>query len=80
MKTVIHVNQHKIKSNRKNGERDHVITVKSGKRNRYTSGVVLVDDLGREIAKVVYRPDKPLACGAECWIEAKDWSVRVINT
>lgn len=64
MKTIIHVNQHKIKSNRKTGKTEPVITVKTYKDNKY----------GKEIeidgkCKVVYRPEKPLSCGAVCWIE-----------
>ena len=60
----IHVNQHVIKRNAKTGEREPVITVKRGKRNDYAREVEILGP-----AKVVYRPDKPLACGAKVWIE-----------
>tara|TARA_Y100001938_G_scaffold150823_1_gene243641 strand:- start:2073 stop:2309 length:237 start_codon:yes stop_codon:yes gene_type:complete len=72
MKTIIHVNQHKIKSNRKNSVEEPVLTVKTYKDNRYASEAVIVDDDGIEVARVVYRPEKPLSCGAHCWIETKN--------
>lgn len=46
-----------------------VITVKDYKQNRKTNEVWLVDDNGKCIAKLVYRPDDPLACGAKVWLE-----------
>jgi hypothetical protein len=71
MKTIIHVNQHKIKANKKTGAVASVLTVKTYKDNRYTNSAVIVDAKGNEIARVVYRPDDPLSCGAHCWIETK---------
>tara|TARA_R110002020_G_scaffold154248_3_gene333816 strand:- start:2132 stop:2371 length:240 start_codon:yes stop_codon:yes gene_type:complete len=71
VKKIIHVNQHKIKANKKSGATDAVLTVKTYKDNRYTNSAVIVDAEGNEIAKVVYRPHKPLSCGAHCWIETK---------
>lgn len=66
MKTVVHVNQHIIKSNHKNKERKPVLTVKTYKDNVYASEVVIKGD-----SKIVYRPDKPLPCGAKVWIETE---------
>jgi hypothetical protein len=57
MKTIIHVNQHKIKQNKTKSSVDPVLTCKTYKTNDY---------------RVVYRPDKPLSCGAHCWIETKN--------
>ena len=71
MKTIIHVNQHKVKANQKNGGTDPVLTVKDYKENRYAHQAVIVDKEGNEIARVVYRPDDPLSCGARCWIETQ---------
>ena len=71
MKTIIHVNQHKIKSNKKTGATDPVLTVKTYKDNRYGSQAILVDKEGNEVARGVYRPDKRLSCGAHCWIETQ---------
>jgi hypothetical protein len=69
MKTIIHVNQHKIKSNRKHGIRDPVLTVKTYKSNTYGHSAIIRDASGPAVARVVYRPDKPLSCGAHVWIE-----------
>lgn len=69
MKTRIHVNQHKIRSNKKHGDREPVITVKDYKNNRYTDTAIILDADGNEVARVVYSPDKPLSCGARVWIE-----------
>jgi len=66
MKTIIHVNQHVIKSNRKNGSQDPVLTVKTYKENKYAHEVEINGP-----SKVVYSPDKPLSCGAHVWIETQ---------
>lgn len=72
MKTIIHVNQHKIKSNAKHNEKDPVLTVKTYKTNNYTNSAIILGPDGEEVARVVYRPDKPLSCGAKCWIETQN--------
>jgi len=64
MKKKIHINMHVIRSNKKNGTNDPVITVKTYKSNTYGHEVEI---LGK--SKVVYSPDKPLSCGARVWIE-----------
>ena len=66
MKRIIHINQHVIKKNRKEGGRDAVITCKTYKDTVYGSAVTFTN------GKVVYRPEKPLSCGAEVWIETED--------
>ena len=68
MKTIIHINQHMIRANihKNKKHRDPVITVKTYKSNTYCNEV---DILGE--SKIIYSPDKPLACGARCWIETK---------
>ena len=67
MKKKIHINQHIIRSNKKNGTEEAVITVKTSKSNTYAKEV---DILGK--SKLVYRPTKPLPCGARVWIETED--------
>jgi hypothetical protein len=66
MKRIIHINQHIIKRNRKSGKADPVITVKSYKDNNYASEVKILGP-----SKVIYRPHKPLSCGAHCWVETE---------
>lgn len=65
MKTIIHVNQHKVRA----GEPE-VLTVKTYKSNDYASEAEIVVD-GSVVAKIVYRPDNPLSCGAKVWIETE---------
>ncbi len=72
MITRIHINQHIIKSNRKTGEKEPVITAKNYKQNRYGNTVTIFDASGNEVARVVYRPEKPLSCGAVCWVETEN--------
>tara|TARA_B100000212_G_scaffold292016_1_gene233873 strand:- start:18 stop:257 length:240 start_codon:yes stop_codon:yes gene_type:complete len=71
MKTIIHVNQHVLRKNTKEGSEEPVLTVKTYKDNRYAKTAVIRDDDGNEVARVVYRPHKPLGCGARCWIETQ---------
>lgn len=76
MKTIIHVNQHKIKANRKdNGDRP-VLTCKTYKDNRYghTAKILLrrIDGSRIEVGRFVYRPEKPLSCGAHVWFETEE--------
>jgi hypothetical protein len=66
MKTIIHVNQHVIKSNRKNQEDQPPITVKT-----YKSQVNAREVTINGPSKIVYSPDKPLSCGAHVWIETQ---------
>ena len=73
MKTIIHVNQHVVKANRKNGTENPVLTVKTYKDNTYAHEVEIDGP-----SKVVYSPDKPLSCGAHVWIETQD-SVTIIK-
>ena len=72
MKTIIHVNQHKIKSNNKTGERHPVLTCKTYKTNDYAHEAIIYDKEGQEAAKIIYSPDKPLGCGATVWIETRN--------
>lgn len=78
MKTIIHVNQHRIRANHKHGEADPVLTVKTYKSNTYGHEAVIRDDQGKELARVVYSPDKPLSCGARVWIQTTN-TVEVID-
>ncbi len=62
----IHVDQHAIKRNQKHGTNDPPISVKTYKSN---TKAFEVDMEGP--SKLVYRPDKPLSCGARLWIETE---------
>ena len=67
MLTRVHVNQHVVKANAKHGKNDPVFTVKRGKTNTYAHTVKITGD-----CELVYRPDKPLSCGAKVWIETRE--------
>lgn len=69
MKKIIHVNQHKIRENTRNGTEHPVITCKTYKDNRYANSVVILDSQGTEACRIIYSPGKPLSCGARVWIE-----------
>ena len=60
----IHINQHKIRSNKKHGTNEPVITIKSSVANNYAHEVQIMGG-----SRVIYSPDKPLSCGAKVWIE-----------
>lgn len=66
----IHVNQAVIRANHKSGENKPVLTVKSGKLNRYAHEVVILGP-----SRVVYAGGgsgrKPLSCGARVWVETE---------
>lgn len=66
MKKIIHVNQHVIKANRKNGVENPVLTIKTYKENIYAHEVEVLGP-----SKIMYSPDKPLSCGAHVWIETQ---------
>lgn len=75
MKTYIHVNQHKIRSNKKHGTNEPVITIKRGKENTYCHEVKIIGD---SILRYGGN-DKPiLSCGARVVIET-DGEVEVIK-
>jgi hypothetical protein len=73
MKTKIHVNQHVVRSNKKHGKKEPVLTVKTYKSNTYAHEVEIKGE-----SKIIYSPDKPLSCGARVWIETES-EVVVLN-
>lgn len=79
MKTIIHVNQHKVKSNTKNNTEEPVLTCKTYKTNVYTNEVIIYGQDGLEASRVIYSPHKPLSCGARVWIETQNKVETVIK-
>jgi len=62
----VHVDQHKIRSNKKHGARENVITIQwRGKSYKAAH----VEILGK--SKIIYSPDKALSCGAHVWVETR---------
>tara|TARA_B100000902_G_scaffold382948_1_gene421202 strand:- start:821 stop:1051 length:231 start_codon:yes stop_codon:yes gene_type:complete len=69
MKTkYIHVNQHKIRANKKHGTNEPVITIKEGSKNTYCHEVEVLGP-----SKITYGGnDKPiLSCGARVVIKTQ---------
>jgi hypothetical protein len=73
VKTIVHVNQHKIKANAKapGAAPEPVLTVKTYKSNEYAHEAVIYGQDGLEAARIIYRPQDPLSCGAHVWIETQ---------
>jgi hypothetical protein len=78
-KKVIHVNQHLIKKNQKAGTELPVLTVKTYKTNEYAHEAIILGNGGEEVARVIYRPQKPLSCGATCWVETRGEVLTVLR-
>ena len=72
MKKRIHINQHVIRANKKNGAHDPCISVKTSKENFYAHRVGIDGP-----SFVVYSPDRPLSCGAHVWIETNETVIAV---
>jgi hypothetical protein len=64
--TRIHVDQHVIRRNKRTGADDPPISVKTYKSNVKCHEVEIAGP-----ARVVYRPDRPLSCGARVWVETE---------
>lgn len=70
-KAIVHVNRHQIARNAKDGGGRPVLTVKRGKKTSYGSQVDIYDAAGNLVARLVYRPQAPLPCGATVWLECE---------
>ena len=65
--TRIHVRRDLIAADKKHGTNSKAIGIEtSGMKKRYGRSVIIFGP-----SRVVYSPDKPLNCGARCWIETK---------
>lgn len=71
MKKVIHVNKQIIGANRKHGRDDPPLTCKTYKSNEKGHEIAVYDKQGNEVGRFVYRPNKPLSCGARVWFETE---------
>jgi len=60
----IHVNQHIIKANRKDGESNPPLSIIRGGRTTHHMEIEIKGG-----SKIIYSPQKLLSCGAAIWIE-----------
>lgn len=67
----IHVNKHIIAANQKHGQEEPVFTVKNRGMTHRASEVFF------KSGTLVYRPDRPLGCGAVAWIETREEVVMI---
>lgn len=63
MRSIIHIDQHAIRANKKDGGRRPVVSVKTYKSNTKCNSARIDGP-----SEVVYSPNKPLSCGAKCWV------------
>jgi hypothetical protein len=68
MKQILHVAQDAIRKNAKHGTNDPAIIIRDYKSGQRTHEAALMVD-GRVVGRFVYRPHKPLSCGARLWLE-----------
>lgn len=66
MKTIIHVNQHIIKSNRVKGENNPPLIARTYKGSKNAHEIEILGP-----SKIINSPHKPLSCGARVWIETE---------
>ena len=69
MKSVIYVNERRQRSNRKNGTKDPCLAVKTYKGVAYGHEVVIVDDDGVEVARIVLRKSSGNDVVEKLWVE-----------
>lgn len=66
MKKIIHVNMHNIRYNTKHGTDRPIFTIKGSGKNTYARRIKI-----KGPSDLVYRPEKPLSCGARVWLETE---------
>ena len=73
----IHVDQLRIKSYIKTGEKLPCLTIQMATGPRKCRVLAVLDGEGNEVARLVESLDQPLACGARIWLETTN-EVKVI--
>lgn len=61
---IIHINRNIIQQNAKHGREEPVVRFEENNKVTYCMEVII-----KGPSRMVYRPDKPRACGAKLWIE-----------
>ena len=62
----VHVNNHVVAANRRNGEDEPPLRVKARGKNLRARRIMFDGPV-----EMVYKPDQPLPCGARVWIETR---------
>lgn len=69
--TILHVDRHVIAANRKHNQANPPLTVKYGSKGFKGSALIIKNPEGKEIGRLVYRPESPISCGATVWLEVE---------
>lgn len=67
----ITVNRHIIAANKKSKKKTPPLSIQISSEPVQRASIISIMNDGKEVAKVIYNPDKPLKCGATVWIETK---------
>lgn len=70
---IVHVNVNVIRWNKKHNKSLPPCRVQEGSTTRYCREVIISGS-----SKMVYRPEKPLPCGAKLWVET-DSAVELLD-
>ena len=73
MKTIIHVNQHIIRANKKHGTNNPPLTIRTYKETIHAHEIEVSGKV-----RFIHSPDKPLKCGARVWVETED-EIKIIR-
>lgn len=68
MRQILHVAMDAIRKNAKEGTNDPAIIIRDYKSGQRVHEAALIVD-GKEVGRFVYRPQRPLGCGARLWLE-----------
>lgn len=66
MRSIIHIDQHAIRANRKDGLNRPVVSVKTYKSNTKCHRALIHGP-----SELIYSPYKPLSCGARVWLKTQ---------
>lgn len=70
-RTIVHVNRHAVRANQTRGQNKPVLTVRCRNETGHGHEAAVLADDGTEVGRFVYRPDRPLSCGARVWFETR---------
>ncbi len=78
MKQILHVAQDAIRKNAKYGTNDPAIIIRDYKGSERAQEAAIIVG-GVEVGRFVYRPHKPLSCGARLWLEVNNEVAKIIS-
>lgn len=79
MRARVVVNRHVIKSNLVHGRNEAVFSIQTSRGVIKADSILIKDARGSAIGRLVYRPEKPLKCGATVWLETDTLRLEAVN-